>query len=513
MSRSKAFLNAALFSYLYQAAVMLVGLWLTPFYVRVLGTRDYGVWLVGLQILTFLLLADLGILALVPRDVAQLHGRELSGPPTNSMAVLVAQTARVVLCQTALVGAAALFLFFRQVRGVSSLQGPIAMVLVVFVLTYPLRLFPAVLTGLQDLKFLGQTRMWLWGLSTVAAVALLLLGARFYALACAWCLQELGTDLVGYFRLRRIRPDFTDLKTWRLAGPLEWRWFTRGFWVSLGTISVWLTGGADVLVIAHLLGPAVVVVCTCTSKLVSVLQNQPQILAGLALPGLSQMKTNATRERTLKATVCLTQAMLFVGGAIFVVVLALNRDFVRIWMGSKFYGGAVLSILVVLNFLIRLIAYTLTLALFAFGYEKLSALRFLSDGVVSIVLAYTLVHWLGLAGTAAGFLAGALLIGIPFDMYLLSRELGVSPLQIVRPYVPYLVRSGVVGVAAMLIVQRFDIPNFLILGIVSVAIIALYLIVTVPLVLATELGDYVRTALAELQARKPVRMLGWLLNS
>ena len=513
MSRSKAFLNAALLSYLYQAAVMLVGLWLTPFYVRVLGTRDYGVWLVGLQVLTFLLLADLGVLAVVPRDVAREHGREISNTSMNGLAVLIAQTARVVLCQTALIGAAALFLFFRQVRGVSGLQGPIGLVLTVFVLTYPLRLFPAVLNGLQDLKFLGQTRMWLWSLSTVTAVALLLLGARFYALACAWCLQELGTDLVGYLRLRRIRPDFTDLKTWRLAGPLEWQWFTRGFWVSLGSISVWLTGGADVLVIAHLLGPAVVVVYTCTCKLVSVLQNQPQILAGVALPGLSQMKTSATRERTMKATVCLTQAMLFVAGGIFVVVLALNQDFVKIWMGPKFFGGPVLTILVVVNFLIRLIAYTLTLALFAFGYEKLSALRFLSDGVVSIALAYTLVHWLGLAGTVAGFLAGALLIGIPFDIILLSRELRVSPLEIVRPYVPYLVRTGVVGVAAMLIVRRFEIPNFFILGIASAAIIALYLIVTVPLVLGTELGDYVRAALAGLQARKPVRMLAWLINS
>ena len=62
MSRSRSFLGGALFAYIYQASLMLVGLWLTPFYIRTLGERDYGIWLVGLQVLNFLLLCDFGII-------------------------------------------------------------------------------------------------------------------------------------------------------------------------------------------------------------------------------------------------------------------------------------------------------------------------------------------------------------------------------------------------------------------------------------------------------------------
>ena len=63
------------------------------------------------------------------------------------------------------------------------------------------------LQGLQDYKFLGQLRLALWGISTVLVVVMLLLGARFYALACGWCLQQMGHDLVAFIRLRRSRPD------------------------------------------------------------------------------------------------------------------------------------------------------------------------------------------------------------------------------------------------------------------------------------------------------------------
>ena len=48
---------------------------------------------------------------------------------------------------------------------------------------------------------------------------MLLLGARFYALACGWCLQQMGHDLVAFFRLRRSRPDLLSAEAWRAAGP------------------------------------------------------------------------------------------------------------------------------------------------------------------------------------------------------------------------------------------------------------------------------------------------------
>jgi len=486
---------------------MFAGLWLTPFYLHLLGPHDYGIWLVGLQVLTFVLLADLGVLAVVPRDVAREHGRELSEPQSSALQVLIAQTTKVVVFQTLLVGLAAAALFLFRIRGSSSLQGPVGVVLLVFVLTYPLRLFPAILTGLQDLKFLGQVRIWLWTISTGLTVLLLLAGARFYALAYGWCLQEVSCNLAGLWRLRRTRPDLMGFKAWHQVGSLQWEWFKRGLWVSVSQIAMFLLAGADILIVARVLGPATVVIYSCTCKLVAVLQNQPQTLASIALPGLSQMKVAASRERRINATVCLTQGMLVVAGAVFSVVLALNKDFVTLWVGPKFFGGLTLTILVVMNFLVRLVDYTLALALFAFGHEKVSAIRFLLDGVVSVSVASLLIGPLGLPGVVIGFLCGAACVAIPIDIYLLARELQLSLVQIVQPYVPYLWRCGVVGLVAFAIMQTLEIPSLFILAIVAAAIGIVYMLIVIPHVWRSALGDYLRSAITSLQSFTRSRML------
>ena len=513
MSRSKSFLSGAFFAYLHQGAALVAGLWLTPFYLHVLGAKDYGIWLVGLQVLTFLLLADLGVIGVLPRDVGRLHGLELSDPNSSKLATLVWQTVKVASLQTVALGGLAVALFLLRIQEYPSLKGPVGLILVVFVATYPLRIFPAVLVGLQDLKFLGKLRAWLWAASTALAVVMLFFGARFYALACGWCLQEIGGNLIGFWRLRTLRPDLADPVSWNHAGRPNWRWLKRGSWVSLGQVAMWLLTGADILVVARSLGTVTVVIYSCTQKLIGVLQNQPSLLAGLALPGLSQMRISESQARTRRATVCLTQAMLLVGGAVFCVAFPLNKQFVGLWVGSQFFGGVVLTALIGVNFLVRLIDHTLALALFAFGYEKVSALRCMSDGVVSITIASLLVGHLGLVGVMIGFLAGALLVGIPIDAHYLAKELNISYSDIVRPYLPYLWRTGLVGALAFAILRALEINNLISVAIAAAAIGLVYLAVVIPYVRRSELGEYIGPAVASIRSAVRSRVVALTGNA
>src|SRR5271166_5009608 len=204
MSRTKSFFSGALFTYLYQGGAMFVGIWLTPFYIHSLGTKDFGVWLVGLQVLTFLLLIDFGIIGVMPRDVGHAAGAELSEGGSDRLSLLMGQTVKVVLAQTVIVAIACLGLFLFGRGTAASLRGPVGLILLVFTISYPLRIFPATLQGLQDLSFLGQLRLCLWALATALTVVLLMTGARFYALAWGWCFQQMGHDLVAAIRLRRL---------------------------------------------------------------------------------------------------------------------------------------------------------------------------------------------------------------------------------------------------------------------------------------------------------------------
>lgn len=513
MSRTRSFFNGALFAYLYQACMLAIGLWLTPFYIRTLGQQDYGVWLVGLQVLTFLLLCDFGIIAVVPRDIAQLSGLEQSQAGSEQLAVMIAQTLKVVLVQTGLIAIVALGLILYPSKNAPGLRGPIALVLIVFVLSYPLRLFPALLQGLQDLAFVGKLRLWLWAFSTALVVVLLLAGARFYALACGWCVQQVGHDLVACLRLQKLRPDLITRGVWKKAGPFQWRWFTRGFWVSIGQAAYSLVSGSDLLIIARFLGPATVVIYSCTNKLITVLQNQPQTLAAVALPGLSHMKTSESRERILQATTSLTQAILLMVGAVFCVILSINQQFVTLWLGERFFGGMNLTAILLLNFLVRQIDYTLAIALFAFGYERFIAVRCLVEGIASVIMASLLIGHFGLGGVAFGFLCGSMLIAIPTDAYLLAREFKISIFRLVQPYIAYLWRFALVASLGLALKVWMPSSNLFQVVITASLVGLAYLLVVLPYVWRTPLRGYIQSTAATISSAIRGRMLGWSNNA
>jgi O-antigen/teichoic acid export membrane protein len=512
MSRSRSFLSGALFAYIHQAAVMLIGLWLTPFYLRTLGQRDYGIWLVALQVLNFLLLCDFGIIVVTPRDVANASGVDHTAPGSGEVARVVGQTLKVVLAQTVVIALAAIALFlFRPAHDVE-LRGPVGLILAVFVISYPLRVFPAVLQGLQDLKFLGQLRLTLWTISTVLVVAMLLMGARFYALACGWCLQQMGHDMVAFFRLLRVRRDLSPSQAWRRAGAIRWRWFARGFWVNVNQLATQLVAGTDLLIVGRSISASTVVVYSSTIKLVAVLQNQPQILASVALPGLSHMKTSESRERILQATTSLTQAMLLLAGFVFCIILAINQQFVTWWLGAHFFGGMQLTVILLLTFLLRQTDYTLAVTLFAFGHEKLISIRALVDGAVSVLIAMLLVKPLGMAGVGLGFLCGAAFVSIPADVFLLTRTLELSLTELSRPYLPFFWRFAVAGSVAWEVHNWFGAATILDMVIAMSIVGVVYLLLVIPYVWKTPLRGYIQNAIATLTSAMRARVLGWSNN-
>src|SRR2546430_1995041 len=63
MSRPRRFLGGAGFGYANQVVVTLAGLWLVPFLLARTGQHDYGLWLVGTQVLAYLALMDFGVVA------------------------------------------------------------------------------------------------------------------------------------------------------------------------------------------------------------------------------------------------------------------------------------------------------------------------------------------------------------------------------------------------------------------------------------------------------------------
>jgi O-antigen/teichoic acid export membrane protein len=500
-------LGGAGFGYANQLMVTVAGLWLTPLLLARTGQHDYGLWLVGTQVLAYLMLMDFGVVALLPRETAYAAGRAAAGGTGGELPRLVGQTARLVLWQTPLVAAAAFALWAVMPAEWEPLRLPLCVILVSLVLTFPLRICGAVLQGLQDLEFLAEAQAAVWLVSTGLTVALVFAGWGLYALAAGWVAGQLLSAAVTFWRLRRLCPEALPRRLARLPWESARARLASGFWMSVNQVAVVLLVGTDVLVVGKLLGPEWVVPYACTAKLVQALANQPQMLMQLAMPALSELRARGERERLGRVCVALGQAMLLLSGAVVCVVLALNRGFVGWWVGAGQYGGALLTALVLLVMLLRHLNLTVGYLLFAFGLERRLAVTAVLDGLLTVGAGVALTARLGLVGAPLGAALGVCLVSLPGNLSALAR-VGVVPVKVfLRALAPWGWRFAALALASAALSRAFVPDTFTELAAVGALVALAYALVMLQVARRDPLGVYVRPLPSAL-ARRVARAFG-----
>ncbi len=400
MSRSRRFLGGLSFAYLNQAAVMLTGIWLARFYLRHLGQHDYGLWLAGTQLLSYLMLMDLGIVALLPREVAYATGR--GGAASPEIEPILGQSARVVLLQTPVVAVGAFLLWLTIKPEWASLRQPLFWVMLTFVLTFPLRVLTATLEGLQQLAFLGSVQLAAWAANVLISVALIANGFGLNSLAVGWIAFQAITSASAFLRLRSHFPHVLPARLPHLERSQIFTFFRRGFWLSVAQTAQSLLSGTDLLLVTYILGPSVAVVYSLTGKLVNALSNQPQLLMNAASPAISELKATGDYSRLLVVSISLTRVMMIASGWVACVVLAVNGRFVTWWVGASEYGGFALTCLLLAAMLVRHLNHTTVASLICYGKEKRISLTTLSDGIVTLASSLIAIRAFGLIGAPVG---------------------------------------------------------------------------------------------------------------
>lgn len=494
--RTRRAVAGATYGYLHMAVVTLVGLWLTPFLLVRLGREELGLWLVIQQVLGYVLLMDFGVVAMLPREIAFATGRGGSETVPAEVADVAGRTARLVLWQTPVIAAVALLLWMIIPAGWTAVHGPAAVLLAVFVTLFPARVFQALLTGLQDLAFVGRVNLASWILNTLLTVWLVLAGYGLLALAAGWAAGQLLLVLACWIRLRVRYPQALPSRLPAMSARDMRSQFGRSTWISVAQVAQVLLNGSDLLIIGWVLGPVAVVPYACTAKLISVLANQPQLLMQAAAPALSEVRTSSSRERLENASFALTQAMLLLTGAVACVVAAVNEGFVNWWVGPANYGGLTLTILLIAGMVLRHWNTTTIYALFARGYDRHISLTTLADGAVTVLFSFAGVQLAGPAGAAAGAIAGSLLVSLPSNLTLLARDGETSVLRLATRLVPWVARFLPVLIGAVVIGFAWRPASLPHVALVAAAVALTYLLVTGPILFRAPLAGYVRPWLA-----------------
>ncbi len=500
-ARTKRFIAGAGIGYAYQALVMIVGLWLTPFLLRHLGQNNFGLWAVGMQILGYIMLLDMGVFALLPREVGNAMGLAQGRPEAAELSLLTAKVMRLAIVQLPVVALAAALAWYFLPASWLALRPALAVMLVVFVALFPFQILQGILSGVQDLSFLGFMRMLSWSITTVVSLTLVLRGLGLNSLAIGWGIGEAVFILCLVWRVKARFPYVLPKKIFSATWEGPRAYLGRSLWVTVSRMATILMNGSDVLIIGKVLGPLAVVPYICTDKLISVLSNQPQMLMDLALPGMSEMRYSESRERIQQASTALSQIMLLFSGALVCAVLMLNRSFVSWWVGAAQYGGFRLTVLIAALALLRHWNRTLINTIFCFGYERWISLVSLMDGAVTLASAIALVHFFGLIGAPMGGIIGVCLVSLPANLWALSKELNTSASGLFMPMSGWAFRLGVLAVLAAFLQRIFFWHSFSVMAMIGAGALLVYLLAMFSVMLSPPCSVYLQPLLLQLRVR------------
>lgn len=495
MTRRRRFLDGIGFGYLHMVLVTLVGLWLTPFLLTHVGQRDLGLWMLATQILSYIALFDIGVAALLPREVAYVTGRTGDSGSTE-LVTLLGRVRRITRWQVPLVACAAVLAWWAMPASWTGLRGPLALVLAAYVILFPVRLYQSLLQGLQDLRFLGQIQLAGWAATTALTVVLVATGWGLWALVAGAAALQLATAAACAVRVCRRHPTLWRASAEETSWPAVRRYLEQSGWVSVAQIAQLLMNGTDILVIGAFLGPAAVVPYSCTAKLVSVLGNHPQLLMQSASPILSELRASGNAARLREVSLALARGMLLLSGAVACTVIVANRGFVSWWVGPTQFGGGTLTILLVANMALRHWNTTVVYSLFCFGFERRLSLTTMADGLVSVILAAVFVPMMGPVGAPLGSIVAVLCVSLPMNLRGLGAGLEASPWHLLAAQGSFAARF--VPLAAAAAAFSLWVPGAwqgVALGTAVVGVV--YGVVMVPLAFQPPLGEYVRWWLAQ----------------
>ena len=446
MSRTARAGIAAGFGYLQFGLALASGILVVPFVLRHVGSEAYGVWLGFGELVAYSAMADLGVLGVLPWLVAEADGRgDREEMRTLVSAGVVAATLAAVVFAALALGLLALA---PGITGVSQAQraqviGPLMLLVAGMAAAYPVRVFHALLIGLQDVAFVGRLGVAQAVLNVALILGLLAAGQGLYALAAAATIPTLAVATISLLRVRRIAPEL--LRGWRIPSrQLLGRVTAQGIGGWIGGLGWRMISATSNLVILAIAGPVAAVAYAMTARLADVLTQMSWQVPDAGLVGLAQLKGEGRTERAAQIAVSILRLTLIGAGAVACAVLAFNPGFVSLWVGAERFAGLGTNAWIAAGAIALSLGHSLFSTAATLGARVQIGAASVVQGIVHLGAAVLLGRMFGLPGVAAAAVVGTALVAYPAGAYYLRRVSGLSQADLWRrALAPWSARASV----------------------------------------------------------------------
>jgi O-antigen/teichoic acid export membrane protein len=384
--------------------VSLQAVLLIPLYTHYVGPKLYGAWLGSGDVLVWLQAFDLGLPNLMIQRVASAHGR---GDHKT-----VAEWFASSMFALALIGcviAAGGLLISRHIATFLAVKGPAAaqlqtcfaiaaLVTGVLIVNNGLVGFSRAVqrTGLTNIVTIVA------GLSGLfASLWLILHGSGLLAIPLGMVVRALAT-LIGsaWFSISFLTSDFRPhlrvraqvLREVLLVSPAT----------AFGTLGYAVMNQSETVLAATMFGPELAIILNLTKKSADVFRSLIDMIGFASYGGFAHLVSSPERRKALLIHSDITSLRLSAAILAAVLYMCTNPLLVSMWVGSQYYGGSLLTIVVGLHLVVVGGSYLTNYLYRASGQIVRGSLMLIAESFVRIPLMVLFSRWFQMPGLLVG---------------------------------------------------------------------------------------------------------------
>ena len=482
----------ALLSYIVLALHNLVGLFYTPFMLRMMGKSEYGLYSIAASIVAYLTVLDLGFGNAIVRYTAKYKAEgkvEEQYQMFGMFFLLYCGIGLIVLTAGGALYCNAENIFDASMSANELDRTKVILALMVFnlAITFPFSLFGSIITAYEQFVFQKIIAIARIVLNTATMIVLLNLGYKAIAMVVVTTLFNVITLGLNFWYCKH----YLNVKL--KFGRFKWTFLKEvsiySFWIFLSTIMdhvYWSTGQ---FVLGAFAGTAVVAVFAVSIQLKQMYMSFSMAISGVFLPKVTAMAVKDSDGKALSDLFIKTGRIQY---CVMILVLTgfflFGRQFIHLWAGEGYDDAYIIAMLFFVPLTVPLIQNMGITILLARNQMRFRSLLYFGISLMSLGAQIPLAKYYGGIGCACA-IAGALTLGqiIVMNIYYQVRQ----KIDIIGFWLEIAKMSFV---PAVLTVTAYYALSFYSLDSVPklVAGICLYLIVYLPLFFKFSMIQYER---------------------
>lgn len=475
MNQKKA---GILITYITMAVNVVVGLFYSPFMLRMIGDSQYGVYSLSSSLISFIALLDLGLGQTLVRYISK--ARALDDPEQEAqLNGFFMKLYSLIAAAAAVIGAVIAFAYplvckkTMTAEEIQLFRTVFAILLVNAVFSFPMCVFSSTINAYERFFFLKLVNLISVVLKYGFMVLLLKLGYKTVAITIVAALGSILMQCAyALYCKQKIRISFS-FKGMDSGFAKEIFWFS--FYIFLNLIIDFLYNNTDKLILGAVAGTTAVTVYSFGIYFQTYFQELSLAMSGVFLPsivGIYEKEHDMKKISDIFLRVGrLQMAILMLALSGFAVV---GKDFINLWIGRSYSDAYYIGLLIMLPAIIPLTQNIGISVLRAMNLHKYRSYMYLAIAAVNVAISIPLAKAYGGIGAALGTALATVAGQILFMNFFYARRVHIDIKQYWKNLLKMLIAVLPLALAALLIKRFLPINSWLVFAVYVIVFTVCY---------------------------------------